>query len=777
LHSALSSILDSKFSFFQLATNFLLQPNTFLHFMRKLLLFLSVYLWTFGALFAQSDYYWYRGRKIPVSANEQKKLVIIDNQQAADKKTLLNTPGVQVKSSSQSSTPGSLVPYKNFKPESREIAIVESDREIRKMTGTAVVYEAPFYVNSAGEEAPLTDQFYVKLKNKGDVKLLEQLAKEHSVVIKGHNTFMPLWYTLGATSQSKGNALDLANVFYESGFFAASEPEFLFEIKTNCAYDPLFTSQWGLLNTGASFWTAGIDIKACGAWTCTKGDSAIIVAVVDDGVQLDHPDLPNMTALSYDAHTGTSPSVLRGSHGTPCAGIIGAAHSGIANAGVAPNVKLMSVSIAYGSGGSTPAAFADAINFAWQNGADVISNSWYYDAWWTTVIEDAIADAIEYGRGGKGSTVVFSAGNTDGAITNPAGLNPDILVVGAGSPCGERKSPSSCDGESWWGGSYGTQLDVTAPGVLVPTTTIYSGYTYTFNGTSAAAPHVSGVAALLYSLNPDLTREDLVDIIEQTAQKVGSYTYSTTTGRPNGNWNNEMGYGLIDAEAAVNLARTNLLTLFGVPAGSAITNGFRQFSYVHTLGCGGPNLSNVFNSVFNWWGGASGLYQFTLETTDGNPRYYTNITDYATYALHTSTPEITITSGIGFTGLAGDYWVNLDGSNVVLVEKSGDYALYFSNSATPPAYRLGAAQHELTYVSSGQADVIAAPNPFTTETMLMIPENMGHSTIMVSNVEGQTIETLSGSGSVKLGASYPVGLYLVRIIGQNGVKQASFIKQ
>lgn len=744
--------------------------------MQKLLLCLSVYVSTMGALFAQSDYYWYKGKKIPVSANEQKKLVILDNKQAADKKALFHSANIEIKSSSQETTPGSLIPYQNFRTESREVIIVESDREIKKLNSAAVAYEAPFFVNSKGEEAPLTDQFYVKLKSKEDVRLLEQLANEHNAIIKGNNTFMPLWYTLAVGNAAKGNALELANLFYESGLFTAAEPEFLFEIKTSCAYDPLFSSQWGLLNTGASFWTAGIDIKICGAWNCTKGDSSIIVAVVDDGVQLDHPDLINMTSLSYDAHTGTSPSIQRGSHGTPCAGIIGAAHSGIANAGIAPNVQLMSVSIVYGSGGSTPAAFADAINFAWQNGADVISNSWSYDAWWTTVIEDAIADAIEYGRGGKGTTVVFSAGNSNGAISNPAGLNPDILVVGAGSPCGERKSPTSCDGETGWGGSYGAQLDVTAPGVLVPTTTIYSGYTRTFNGTSAAAPHVAGVAALLYSLNPDLTREEVADAIEQSAQKVGSYTYSNTTGRPNGNWNSEMGYGLLDAAAAVAMVRTDLLTTFSVPRGSTIPNGFRQFSYVHTLGCGGPDLSNVFNSVFNWWGGTSGLHQFTLETTDGIPRAYTNITDYGTYALHTTTPEISIPSSIGFPGLAGDYWINLDGSNVVLVEKSGDYALYFSNSSTPPAYRLGSVQNELTYASAGQADVIVSPNPFQSETILMIPESMGHSTIMVSNVEGQMIETLSGNGSVILGSAYPSGLYLVRIVGQNGVKQASFIK-
>lgn len=124
-----------------------------------------------------------------------------------------------------------------------------------------------------------------------------------------------------------------------------------------------------------------------------------------------------------------------------------------------------------------------------------------------------------------------------------------------------------------------------------------------------------------------------------------------------------------------------------VPATAGIPNGFRQYSYVHTLGTGGPNLSNVFNSVFNWWGNSSnpnGLYQFTLETTNHTPRSYTNIPDYGSYSLHSSDPEISINSSIGFSGLDGDYWVVLDGDNLVLVEKSGSYALYFSNSSTAP---------------------------------------------------------------------------------------------
>ncbi len=124
-----------------------------------------------------------------------------------------------------------------------------------------------------------------------------------------------------------------------------------------------------------------------------------------------------------------------------------------------------------------------------------------------------------------------------------------------------------------------------------------------------------------------------------------------------------------------------------IPATAGIPNGFKQYSHVHTLGTGGPNLSNVFNSVFNWWGNSSnpnGLYQFTLETNNNTPRSYTNIPDYGSYSIHGFQPELSINSSIGFSGLDGNYWVVLDGNNVVLVEKSGSYALYFSNSSTAP---------------------------------------------------------------------------------------------
>ncbi len=134
------------------------------------------------------------------------------------------------------------------------------------------------------------------------------------------------------------------------------------------------------------------------------------------------------------------------------------------------------------------------------------------------------------------------------------------------SPCAERKNPSSCDNETWWGSCFGNELDVVTPGVLIPTTDRQGNAGYspndsvlTFNGTSSACPHVAGVAALILSVNPSLTQQQVVDFIEKNTQKVGGYSYQTVAGRNNGTWHNEMGYGLVDALECVLAANGGVL--------------------------------------------------------------------------------------------------------------------------------------------------------------------------------------------------------------------------
>ena len=159
----------------------------------------------------------------------------------------------------------------------------------------------------------------------------------------------------------------------------------------------------------------------------------------------------------------------------------------------------------------------------------------------SSILEDAITTAITSGRNGKGMIVVFAAGNYNSSTVDyPANFYSDILVVGSINSADKRSSSSS----------YGTCVDVVAPGNQI-WSTLQQNQTGYMSGTSMAAPHVAGLAALILSINPELTGKEVVNIIEKTAQKVGGYSYTTTSNRPNGTWNNEMGYGLCNAFEAL----------------------------------------------------------------------------------------------------------------------------------------------------------------------------------------------------------------------------------
>ncbi len=228
---------------------------------------------------------------------------------------------------------------------------------------------------------------------------------------------------------------------------------------------------------------------------------------------------------------------------------------------------------------------------------------------------------------------------------------------------------------------------------------------------------------------------------------------------------------------------TALITKYKVPATTAIPTGFKQYQYIHTLGTGGPNLSHVFNSVFNWQGNTSnpnGLYQFTMEVIGNNPRAYTNIPDYGTYRLHTSSPEITINSTIGFNNMAGSYWVNLDGTNLVLVEKSGAYALYFSNSSVPPTIARESFDNFNPNVIADKEEQLffVGPNPFTSNAEIKFNEYVDH--IKIFDISGKLMETISPedkNGNYTIGDSYPQGIYIIQLIKPNGTEIIKVVKE
>ena len=318
----------------------------------------------------------------------------------------------------------------------------------------------------------------------------------------------------------------------------------------------------GLKNTS----NPAIDINACEAWRISQGKN-ISVAVVDNGIYFPHLDLsPNIGSAGYDAKSGTAGSVyiVGRPHGTRVAGIISAVRNNNKQiVGVAPKSKIIPISHDLNNGtipqivsDTFSAELASGISWAWEiENADIINCSWYSNAGWldSELLEEAIMNAIENGRDGKGSLVVFAAGNFGNngpSMIYPGNFDNRILTVGGVTQTGSR----------WFKSGYGDKLDVVASGVGIWTTSPEQNIIEE-EGTSFAAPHVSGIAALILSVNPCLSGQQVRDIIEQTSQKIRTdvYTYLTNPSRPNGSWNNQMGYGLADAHAAVQMARNMLV--------------------------------------------------------------------------------------------------------------------------------------------------------------------------------------------------------------------------
>lgn len=257
-------------------------------------------------------------------------------------------------------------------------------------------------------------------------------------------------------------------------------------------------------------------------------------------------------------------------HGQACAGIIAASHNTLGGAGVAPNVQIVPINIFhtwvynsyYGRYISTESVqnVASAIEYAWnpsKGNADVISNSWGYSAAPTNAdyITQEITNAVNRGRGGKGCVVVFASGNDHPSygVSFPASLGT-VISVGAVNK----------NGIVWNYSCRGNGLDVVAPsgntnlnGDVATTDRMGTNgyetgnYTLRFGGTSAACPQVASVAALILSKYPDLTWSEVKYRIVKTAFGLSGYTYHNPTGSPNGSWSNEVGYGLVNAYAAL----------------------------------------------------------------------------------------------------------------------------------------------------------------------------------------------------------------------------------
>lgn len=322
--------------------------------------------------------------------------------------------------------------------------------------------------------------------------------------------------------------------------------------------DPDFSKQWGMNDIGVK-----------DAWKKTTGSEEMIVAVIDTGVDYTHEDLlPNLWRNSkeipnnnidddkngyvddivgwdfvsndnkpYDLAVDPAQLLMGGGnpgHGTHCAGNVAArANNSKGIAGVAPNVKIMSLRFISEKGQGTSADAIKAVKYAVDNGAKILSNSWGSEG------EDPEAEAenkalreiIQYAQD-RGALFVAAAGNghngvgydndTDKAPAYPASYDHDIIISVAALDKNNKLGSFSN-----WGSKT---VDIGAPGVAVYSTTVgnkYSdtvidigGFTVTWDGTSMAAPHVAGAAALYWSAYPEKSWQEVKEAVIGSAKKI-----------------------------------------------------------------------------------------------------------------------------------------------------------------------------------------------------------------------------------------------------------------
>jgi len=464
----------------------------------------------------------------------------------------------------------------------------------------------PFYKSEDGVDMGVTDEILIRfLPDVSDKQQKELHDKFNTEVIKETKIYQKLICPKG------GDALEIANAYFKTGLVEFSTPDFISypELFQTLPNDTYFGYQITCHNTGQTFndghsGTNDADIDAPEAWEVTTGSSDVIIAVLDEGVTSDHPDLPNTRQVRLNGSDFTSgdndPSpVGNENHGNACAGVIAATmnnNQGIA--GIAPDCKIMPIRMM----DKPPSVVADAIEFAVDNGADILSNSW---GWWTSnpnrypVVVTAINYAINNDR-----VLIFAAGNTaihdennDGYVTFPANVNiQGVITVGSSDrddqqanysptsdwysqnnqiidivapshrawPCritGETKEMWTIDipdsaGYNPWPDSGSCDNPPPYEEELPNSGTNYLSYTGRFGGTSHSCPVVAAVAALVLSIDQSFTYLEVFDILTTTADEVGGYTYT------NG-WSEELGYGRVNAFSAVCEAYRRTMSITG----------------------------------------------------------------------------------------------------------------------------------------------------------------------------------------------------------------------
>ena len=478
-----------------------------------------------NAILAQADYYWSNEQKIAL--HEDKSSLIIQFNEGATIQDYFKQSNPSMDVEIHSIQRRAVLKF-NQAQAGTPTAIAEK----LGIPSTAIKSVSFGFQLNDGFQLWATHQIVLGLRKDAAISNISNLIRKYGATVlttKHRRTILHV--------NEISDVIPLANELYAQSSVEWAHPDFYATLEHRLTpSDTYYGNQFQMNNSN------DVDCDAPEAWDITRGSSSIRVAVIDDGLET-HEDLTTLnTALgNTPVNNGNGTPNASGSHGVACAGIIAATHNGIGVAGVAPNVEIFSINIF--QGGETGSDLANAISYAKNNGADVMSNSWGYSSCSFSVdaLNTALADAKNNGRNGKGCVIVFASGNDYSSCVSYPGNNDNVIAVGAITNTGNRSSYSN----------QGNKLDISAPsngGTASVYTTDRQGsagyangnYTSTFGGTSAACPLVSGVAALVLSVNGNLTSAQVQSILETTADDMGSSGFDV-----------EFGHGRVNAHQAV----------------------------------------------------------------------------------------------------------------------------------------------------------------------------------------------------------------------------------
>ncbi|MEA5575309.1 S8 family serine peptidase [Anabaena sp. UHCC 0451] len=466
------------------------------------------------------------------------------------------------------------------------------------------------FKDNPGTYVYLSDQITIQFATWVDSAKINTIASTFSLIENQPVLGLPNTFIFLLSKQTRENPIKITNQLQGLTEVLAAEPNIFIQQEPHYKpSDSLYSQQWYLNHNSGNQLGGSSHISVEQAWDITRGVRSVVVAIVDDSFDLNHPDFQGLGKVVAPRDLKENdflplPGEKETSHGTACAGIAVAEENGQGIVGVAPGCALMPIRT---TGYLDDESIEDIFNWAINYGASVISCSWGASAVYFPLSlrqKAAMTRAATQGRNGKGCVIVFAAGNANRPISGTINeqnwpknvlegktnwlsgfaIHPDVIAVSASTSLNKKAAYSN----------WGSNISVCAPSNNAPPgmwfqetgfvytqptiTTSLSGlgmfttdqlgaagyspgnFTNNFGGTSSATPVVAGVAALILSANPNLTAQQVNRILQETTDKIVDLEADPQLGLRGGSYDSNghciwFGYGKVNAAKAVRTAQ------------------------------------------------------------------------------------------------------------------------------------------------------------------------------------------------------------------------------